>query len=128
MPLNEIGEPIVQNNKLKLGDLGAKRDWGFAPDYVEMMHLMLQEEKADDFVAATGEVHTVGEFAKEAFAVVGLDSNDYVETDSHFVPPVQTGPLCGDAAKAKKALGWEPKTKFKDLVRIMVHADLAKFS
>lgn len=128
IPLNEIGEPIVKNGKVKLGDLNAKRDWGFAPDYVELMWLMLQQDKADDFVAATGETHTVGEFAEEAFAVVGLNWKDYVETDPHFVPPVQTGPLCGDASKAKKVLGWEPKTKFKDLIRIMVHADLAKFS
>ncbi len=128
IPLNEVGEPIVQNNKLKLGDLDAKRDWGFAKDYVEVMWLMLQQEKADDFVAATGEVHTVEEFVKEAFGVVGLDYKDYVIIDPHFVPPVQTGPLCGDASKAKKILGWEPKTKFKDLIKIMVHADLAKFS
>lgn len=128
IPLNEIGEPIVKNGKVKLGDLNAKRDWGFAPDYVELMWLMLQQDKADDFVAATGETHTVGEFAEEAFVVVGLNWKDYVETDPHFVPPVQTGPLCGDASKAKKVLGWEPKTKFKDLVKVMVHADLAKFS
>lgn len=128
IPLNEIGGPIVQNGKVKLGDLNAKRDWGYAPDYVALMWMMLQAERADDFVAATGEVHTVEEFAKEAFAVAGLDYKDFVETDSHFVPPVQTGPLCGDASKAKKILGWEPKTKFKDLVRIMVHADLARFS
>ena len=128
IPLNEIGEPIVKNGKVKLGDLSAKRDWGFAPDYIELMWLMLQQEKADDFVAATGETHTVTEFAKAAFEVVGLNWEDYVETDPHFVPPVQTGPLCGDASKAKKLLGWEPKTKFEDLVRIMVHADLAKFS
>lgn len=128
IPLNEIGEPIVRNGKVKLGDLGAKRDWGYAPDYIKLMWLMLQQEKADDFVAATGEIHTVEEFAKEAFAVVGLDYKDYIETDPHFVPPVQTGPLCGDASKAKRLLGWEPKTTFKDLVKIMVHADLAKFS
>ncbi len=128
IPLNEIGDPIVENGKVKLGDLSAKRDWGFAPDYVELMWMILQHEKADDFVAATGEIHTVEEFAKEAFAVVGLDWKDHVETDSHLVPPVQTGPLCGDASKAKKVLGWEPKTTFSDLVKIMVHADLAKFS
>lgn len=128
IPLNEIGELIVQNGKLKLGDLDAKRDWGFAPDYVEVMWLMLQQERADDFVVATGEVHTVEEFAQEAFSVVGLNWKEYVETDLHFVPPVQTGPLCGDASKAKKILNWEPKTKFKDLVRIMVYSDLAKFS
>lgn len=128
IPLNEIGEPIVKNGKLKLGDLEAKRDWGYAVDYVELMWMMLQHHTADDFVAATGEVHTVADFTKAAFAVVGLNWEDYVETDPHFVPPVQTGPLCGDASKAKKILGWEPKTKFKDLVKIMVHADLAKFS
>ena len=128
VPLNEIGEPIVQNGKLKLGDLDAKRDWGFAPDYVEVMWLMLQQERADDFVVATGEVHTVEEFAQEAFSVVGLNWKEYVVADPQFVPPVQTGPLCGDASKAKKILNWEPKTKFKDLVRIMVYSDLAKFS
>lgn len=128
IPLNEIGEPIVKNGKLKLGDLNAKRDWGYSPDYIELMWIMLQQEKADDFVAATGEVHTVEEFAKEAFDIAGLDWRDYVETDPHFVPPVQTGPLCGDASKAKRVLGWEAKTRFKDLVKIMVHADLAKFS
>lgn len=127
IPLNEIGEPIVQNGKLKLGDLDAKRDWGYAPDYVEMMWKMLQHEKADNFVAATGEIHTVGEFAKEAFAVAGLDWKDYVITDPHFVPPVQTGPLLGDSSKAKQILNWEAKTKFKELVRIMVHADIAKY-
>lgn len=128
IPFNEIGEPIVKGGKVKLGDLRAERDWGYAPDYVEAMWMMLQQEKADDFVAATGETHTVEEFAKEAFSVVDLDWKEYVETDPHFVPPIQTGPLCGNASKAKKILGWEPKTKFKDLVRIMVHADLAKFS
>ena len=128
IPLNELGEPIIQNGKLKLGDLDAKRDWGFSPDYVEAMWMMLQQDNADDFVVATGEVHTVADFAVEAFAAVGLNWKDYVVTDPNFVPPVQTGPLQGDATKAKKILGWEAKTKFKDLVKIMVHADLAKFS
>lgn len=128
VPLNEIGEPIVKNGKLTLGDLEAKRDWGYAPDYVEMMWKMLQYEKADDFVIATGEFHTVKEFAEEAFKVAGLNWEDHVETDPHFVSPVQTGPLCGDSSKAKKILGWESQTPFKDLVKIMVHADLAKFS
>jgi GDPmannose 4,6-dehydratase len=128
LPLNEIGDSVIQNGKLKLGDLQAKRDWGYAPDYVEAMWMMLQQEKADDFVIATGEVHTVEDFAKAAFATVGLDWKDYVITDSHFVPPTQTGPLCGDSSKAKKILKWEPKTTFEDLVKIMVHSDLAKFS
>jgi len=128
MPLNEVGEPIVQNGKLTLGDLEAKRDWGYAPDYVAAMWLMLQQDQADDFVVATGVVHTVGEFAEEAFKVLGLNWKDYVVSDPKFVPPVQTGPLVGDYSKAKKVLSWEPKTKFSDLVKIMVHADLAKFS
>ncbi len=127
-PLNEFGEPIVQEGKLKLGDLNAKRDWGYAPDYVEAMWLMLQQEKADNFVIATGEIHTVEDFAKEAFSVVGLDWKDYVVSDLSFIPPVHTGPLQGDYAKAKRILNWEPKTKFKELVKIMVHSDLAKFS
>lgn len=127
VPLNEIGEPVVKDGKLRLGDLSSKRDWGYAPDYVEAMWLMLQQEKADDFVVATGETHTVEDFAREAFAVVGLDYKDYVITDSHFIPPVQTGPLCGDATKAEKVLDWKPKTTFKELVQIMVQADLAKF-
>lgn len=128
IPLNEIGQPLVQDGKLKLGDLEAKRDWGYAPDYVEAMWLMLQQEKASDFVIATGQVHTVKEFAEEAFATVGLNWKDFVTSDPHFVPPVQTGPLQGNSAKAKKVLGWQPKTTFKELVKIMVHADLAKFS
>lgn len=128
IPLNEMGEPILKNSKLALGDLNAKRDWGYSPDYVEAMWLMLQQDIADDFVVATGEVHTVAEFAQEAFEVVGLNWKDYVVTDPNFIPPVQTGPLQGDATKAKKTLGWEPKTKFKELVKIMVHADLAKFA
>ena len=125
IPLNEFGQPIVQNGKLKLGHLGSKRDWGYAPDYVEAMWLMLQHERAEDFIIGTGEVHTVEDFCKEAFTVVGLDYKDYIETDPLFVPPVETGPLVGDASKAKKVLGWKPKTTFKELVKVMVHADLA---
>ncbi len=127
IPLNEVGDPLVQNGKLKLGDLNAKRDWGYAPEYVEAMWSMLQKDAPDDFVVATGEAHTVKEFVQEAFATAGLEWEDYVVTDSKFIPPVQTGTLRGDPTKAKNILGWEPKTKFKDLVKIMVHADLAKF-
>ena len=92
------------------------------------MWMMLQQKRADDYVVATGELHTVKEFVEAAFQVVGLNWEDYVETDASFIPPVKTGPLCGDASKAKKILGWEAKHKFKDLVKIMVHSDLAKFS
>lgn len=128
IPLNEFGEPLVQNGKVKLGNLKSERDWGYSPDYVEAMWLMLQQDQADDFVIATGEVHTVEDFCKEAFQVAGLDYKDYVVSDPKFVPPVYTGPLKGDYAKAKRVLGWEPKTRFKELVKIMVHSDLAKFS
>ncbi|MCL4441573.1 MAG: GDP-mannose 4,6-dehydratase [Firmicutes bacterium] len=128
IPLNEAGEPIVQNGKLKLGYLGSKRDWGYSPDYVRAMWMMLQQDKPDDFVIATGEVHTVEDFCREAFAAVGLDYRDYVVTDPHFMPPVETGPLVGDYSKAKKVLGWKPKVNFEELVKIMVHADLAYFN
>lgn len=128
VPLNEFGEPIVKNGKLKLGYMGSQRDWGFAPDYVEAMWIMLQQDNPDDFVIATGELHTVEDFAREAFGTVGLNFEDYVITDQSFVPPVYTGPLLGDASKAKEVLKWQPKTKFKDLVSVMVHSDLAKFS
>ncbi len=126
IPLNEFGEPIVQNGKLKLGFLGSKRDWGYAPDYVEAMWRILQQDKPDDFVIATGEIHTVEDLCQEAFNVVGLDYKDYVVTDPHFVPPVETGPLLGDPSKASKILKWKAKTKFADLVKIMVQADLAR--
>lgn len=128
VPLNEIGEPIVQNGKLKLGYLGSKRDWGFSGDYVEAMWLMLQHKVADDFIIATGEVHTVEELCKIAFGVVGLDYKDYVETDPSFIPPVETGPLVGDYSKAKKVLGWKPNTSFEKMIELMVHSDLALFT
>lgn len=128
IPLNEVGEPIVQDGKLKLGWLGSKRDWGYSPDYVEAMWRMLQQDKFDDFVIATGQVHTVEDLCREAFAVVGLNWKDYVVTDPHFVPPVETGPLCGNFSKAKKVLGWKPKTTFQELIGIMVQSDLAIFS
>lgn len=128
IPRNEFGEPVVQNGKVKIGNLKAERDWGYAPDYIEVMWLILQQDKADEFVVATGEVHTVEDFCREAFSVAGLDWRDYVEIDPKFVPPVYTGPLRGDASKVRKILGWRPNTNFKDLVKIMVYADLAKFS
>jgi len=128
IPLNEFGEPVVQNGKLKLGYLGSKRDWGYSPDYIKVMWLMLQQEKPDDFVIATGEVHTVEDFAREAFAIVGLDWKKYVVTDRNFIPPIETGPLCGDYTKAKKILGWKPTVAFHELIGIMIQSDLAKFA
>ncbi len=111
-------------DKLYLGNLDAKRDWGFAKEYVEAMWLMLQQDKPDDYVIATGETHTVREFLEEAFQHVDLDWQKYVEFDARYLRPAEVELLIGDASKAKKQLNWEPKTKFKDLVKIMVDADV----
>lgn len=128
-PLNEAGEPIVTRDwKLQMGNLDAKRDWGYSKEYVEAMWLMLQQETPDDFVIATGETHTIEEFCEAAFAHAGLDWKKHVEINPKFIRPLETGPLCGDPAKAKKTLGWAPKVTFKELVGIMVDSDLAKFS
>jgi GDPmannose 4,6-dehydratase len=111
-------------NKLFLGNLEAKRDWGYAGDYVEAMWLMLQQNKPDDYVIATGETHSVKEFLEEAFKYAGLDWKKYVEIDSRYFRPLEVEFLQGDASKARKKLKWEAKVKFKDLVRIMVDADI----
>ena len=124
--LNEEGEPIVKGGKVALGNLEAKRDWGFAGDYVEAMYLMMQQDKPDDFVIATGETHTIEELCQEAFNYVSLNWKNYVAVDKRFVRPTETGPLVGDASKAKKILGWTPKTSFKELVALMVDAQLAR--
>jgi len=113
---------------LFLGNLDAKRDWGYAPEYVEAMWLMLQQDQPDDYVVATGETHSVREFVEEAFAHVGLDWEKHVKHDARYERPAEVDLLVGDPAKAKKQLGWEPKTRFRDLVRIMVDADLALLS
>ena len=109
---------------LFLGNLEAKRDWGYAPEYVHGMFLMLQQSKPDDYVLATGETHTVREFCEEAFQYVGLDYQKYVEIDPRYYRPAEVDVLQGDASKARRILGWEPKTKFRDLVKIMVEAEL----
>lgn len=110
---------------LYLGNLEAKRDWGFAPEYVETMWHMLQLEKPDDFVVATGEQHSVKEFLTEAFQYAGLgDWQSYIEIDPTYFRPTEVDSLVGDARKSKEKFGWEPKIKFKELVRIMVDADL----
>jgi len=124
--LNEEGELIVKNGKVSLGNLEAKRDWGFAGDYVEGMWKIMQAKKADDFVLATGKTHTIKELCEEAFNYVELNWEDYVVVDKRFIRPTETGPLIGNASKAKKILGWEPRTKFKELVKIMVDAHLAR--
>jgi len=110
--------------KLFLGNLEAKRDWGYAPEYVEAMWRMLQQDKPDDYVVATGETHTVQEFLEVAFARAGLDPKKHVAFDKRYLRPAEVDLLIGDASKAKKKLGWEPKVKFKKLAEIMVDADI----
>ena len=109
--------------ELYLGNLDAKRDWGYAPEYVEAMWLMLQQEKGDDYVIATGETHSVQEFLEAAFACANLDWKDHVKIDARYYRPAEVDLLIGDATKAKKILSWQPKTTFAGLVKIMVQAD-----
>lgn len=111
-------------NELRLGNLDARRDWGFAGDYVEAMWLMLQQDRPDDYVVATNETHSVKEFVEQAFGFADLDWKKYVKIDERFMRPAEVDLLIGDYSKAKKALGWQPKTDFKSLVRMMVEADL----
>jgi GDPmannose 4,6-dehydratase len=112
-------------DKLYLGNLEAKRDWGYAPDYVEAMWMMLQAEEPDDFVIATGETHSVRDAVEVAFARQGLDPDEHVEIDPQYYRPSEVDHLLGDASKAKDRLGWEPKVRFKELVELMVDADVA---
>ncbi|MBF0483617.1 MAG: GDP-mannose 4,6-dehydratase [Candidatus Omnitrophica bacterium] len=111
---------------LYLGNLDSKRDWGFAGDYVEAMWLMLQQDKPEDYVIATGETHSVKEFLQEAFEYAGLDWKKFVKIDPRYFRPTEVDFLLGDAAKAKKKLKWKPKVNFKTLVRMMVDADMEK--
>ncbi|MFM8792796.1 MAG: GDP-mannose 4,6-dehydratase, partial [Solirubrobacterales bacterium] len=111
-------------DKVYLGNLEAKRDWGYAPEYVEAMWRMLQQDKPDDYVVATGETHTVQEFLEVAFARAGLDCKKHVAFDKRYLRPAEVDLLIGDASKAKKKLWWEPKVKFKQLAEIMVDADI----
>ncbi len=113
-----------KQKELYLGNLDAKRDWGYAPEYVEGMWRMMQQPEADDYVLATNETHTVREFIEEAFGHVGLDWQEHVKYDARYERPAEVELLIGDPAKAKAKLGWEPATRFKELVKIMVDADL----
>ena len=113
-------------DKLYLCNLEAKRDWGFAKDYVEAMWLMLQQDKPEDFVIATGEAHSVKEFLDEAFAYAGFDWKEHVEIDPKYFRPTEVDVLIGDARKAQKKLGWKPKVMFKELVKLMVDSDIQK--
>ncbi len=113
---------------LALGNLDAKRDWGFAGDYVRAMWLMLQQDQPDDYVIATGVTHTVQQLVQEAFGHAGLDWQKHVKTDPAFLRPAEVDLLIGDASKARTALGWEPKVDFRQLVAMMVDADVARLS
>ncbi len=113
-----------KENELALGNLDAERDWGYAKDYVEAMWLMLQQPAGDDYVIATGETHSIKDFLDESFGLVGRDWKENVVQDPRFMRPSEVPHLLGDASKAKEKLGWEPKTTFKQLVQIMVVADL----
>ena len=113
---------------ITLGNLESKRDWGYAPDYVEGMWLMLQQDEPDDYVLATGEAHTIGDFLQIAFDEIGIeDWKPFVGQDPRFFRPAEVDVLRGDATKAKEKLGWTPKTSFEDLVRKMVRKDLKKY-
>jgi GDPmannose 4,6-dehydratase len=113
-----------KQDALYLGNLDARRDWGYAPDYVAAMWKMLQQEQPDDFVIGTGEAHSVREFLDEASAYVGLDWHDYVKIDPRYFRPTEVDYLLADAAKARQVLNWQPRVYFRDLVRVMLDADL----
>jgi GDPmannose 4,6-dehydratase len=124
-----LGATCIENglqSELKLGNLEARRDWGYAKEYVEAMWLMLQQPRPGDYVVATGETHSVREFVEVAFDAVGLDWERYVVTDPAFMRPAEVDLLRGDITKAREKLGWEPKTTFEDLVALMVEADLRR--
>lgn len=126
--LNEQSEPIVKNGKLSLGSLDAKRDWGYAGDYVDAMWLMLQQEMPEDFVIGTGKIRTIRELCETAFSYVGLDWEDHVLTDQRFIRPIETSPTVADATKAHKILNWQPKTDFSSLIAMMVDTHLENLS
>lgn len=126
VPQNEIGEPLVgQDKKIAIGNLDSKRDWGFAGDYVEAMWLMLQQPEASDFVIGTGETHSVREFLEAAFKVAGIkDWESHIKVDKRFYRPAEVDLLFADPSKANRKLGWEPKTSFMELVKMMVEHDI----
>jgi GDPmannose 4,6-dehydratase len=119
---------LGMQKELRLGNLDAKRDWGYAGDYVRAMWLMLQQPRPDDYVIATGRNHTVRDFCRAAFGSVGLDWKRYVKVDKAFFRPADVNTLCGDSSKARRRLGWKPEVSFKDLVAMMVDADLQRLS
>lgn len=124
-PLNEIGEPLVQDGKLKIGSLDTYRDWGYAKEYVEAMWLMLQQDTPQDYVIGTNTAYSIRDLCRLAFGHVGLNYEDHIETHERFLRPTEIFAQRGSPAKAKADLGWEPRTYFEELVRLMVDADLA---
>lgn len=113
-------------NELRMGNLDSKRDWGFAGDYVKAMWLMLQQDKPDDYVIATGETHTIRELLETAFSYVGLDYREYVKIDPKFVRPAEVDYLLGDPSKAREKLGWKREVSFRQLIEMMVNGDMKK--
>jgi GDPmannose 4,6-dehydratase len=127
-PLNELGEPLVEGGVLKLGNLDAVRDWGYAKEYVEAMWLMLQRQEPRDYVIATNTIHTVRDLCQAAFSHVGLDWRDHVQSDPRFMRPTEIAAARGDYSRAKAELAWEPRTGFRELIGLMVDADLRRLS
>ena len=123
-PVPRLGSKPAWEEKVYLGNLEAKRHWGYAKEYVEAMWLMLQQEEPDDYVIATGQTHSVSELVEEAFSYAGLDWRKHLEVDQRYYRPAEVDLLIGDASKAKQKLGWQATTTFKDLVRLMVDADM----
>lgn len=123
-PLNELGEPLVANGKVKLGNLDAVRDWGYAKEYVEAMWLMMQQDKPEDYVIATNTAYTVRDLCRVAFEHVGLNWEEHVESDPRFHRPTEIAASRGDYSKAERDLGWKPRTSFEDLIKLMVDADM----
>ncbi len=127
-PINEFGEPLVTpDGKLHMGDLTTTRDWGYSKEYVEAMWLMLQQKKPTDYVIATNTLYKIEDLCRIAFAHAGLDYKEHVVSDQRFFRPTEIKSLKGDYSKAKKELGWEPKTSFEQLVKLMVDSDLEKY-
>ncbi len=126
-PLNEAGEPLVKGGKVQIGNLDARRDWGYAKEYVEAMWLMLQQKTPQDYVIGTNTDYSVKDLCQVAFEAAGLNWEDYVESDHKFMRPTEIKNLKGDYSKAKKDLGWEPKITFEELIKLMVDEDLKRF-
>jgi GDPmannose 4,6-dehydratase len=123
-PLNELGEPLVKDGKMQIGNLDAVRDWGYAKEYIEAMWLMLQHATPQDYVIATNTCYSVRDLCRVAFEQVGLDWQDHVISDPRFHRPTEIAASRGDYSKAQAELGWQPRTSFEQLIRLMVEADL----